>query len=154
MDLAAVSNDGCLANLPTVVVGDPVCGNGLREDGEGCDCGTPEECTNNCCDPMTCQLVVGADCADGLCCDLDQCTFFGGDTVCRAAATECDQAELCPGDTSECPSDATFPDGSVCASGAGYCFNGECPTHDAQCLNSFGEKTSLLFKYIATYQAL
>ena len=30
--------DRCLFNEPTMVVGDPVCGNGIQEDGEHCDC--------------------------------------------------------------------------------------------------------------------
>ena len=34
--------DRCLFNEPTTVVGDPVCGNGIQEDGEACDCGSPQ----------------------------------------------------------------------------------------------------------------
>ena len=32
--------DRCLTNEPTVTVGDPVCGNGIREGDELCDCGS------------------------------------------------------------------------------------------------------------------
>lgn len=48
----------------------PVCGNSFVEDGEECDCGLPEKCTNNCCDPVTCKLRGNATCATGACCDL------------------------------------------------------------------------------------
>ena len=33
--------DRCLFNEPSVTVGDPVCGNGIRERDEICDCGSP-----------------------------------------------------------------------------------------------------------------
>ena len=32
--------DRCLGNEPTMTVGDPVCGNGIRERDEVCDCGS------------------------------------------------------------------------------------------------------------------
>ena len=36
--------DRCLFNVPDAVVGDPMCGNGIQEEGEGCDCGSAQVC--------------------------------------------------------------------------------------------------------------
>ena len=32
----------CLTNEPTMTVGDPACGNGIQEENETCDCGSPQ----------------------------------------------------------------------------------------------------------------
>ncbi|XP_051051414.1 ADAM DEC1 [Phodopus roborovskii] len=42
----------------------PTCGNQVLEAGEGCDCGSPEECTNLCCEPLTCKLKSQPDCQE------------------------------------------------------------------------------------------
>nr|XP_034354226.1 ADAM DEC1 [Arvicanthis niloticus] len=42
----------------------PSCGNRLLDTGEGCDCGSPEECTNLCCEPLTCRLKSQPDCRE------------------------------------------------------------------------------------------
>ena len=34
--------DRCLTNEPAITFGDPVCGNGIREGDEVCDCGSSE----------------------------------------------------------------------------------------------------------------
>nr|XP_023486436.1 disintegrin and metalloproteinase domain-containing protein 5 isoform X8 [Equus caballus] len=49
-----------------------VCGNGVLEADEQCDCGTLENCTHkSCCDPRTCSLKKGKDCGSGECCTSD-----------------------------------------------------------------------------------
>lgn len=63
-----------LGRLPTdgvaVRSGGSVCGNGVMEPGEECDCGPPSNCDTTCCDAATCRLKPGATCATGQCCDV------------------------------------------------------------------------------------
>ena len=131
------STDTCLFNQPTTSVGDPVCGNGIREGDEICDCGSAQECTDPCCDAATCQLASGAQCRAGPCC-TSTCQFESYGTECRAALGECDIAEYCLGDSGECPSNEHRLDGTTCNSNTSYCYSGMCPTHDAQCQRAFG----------------
>lgn len=42
----------------------PTCGNQVLDVGEECDCGSPEECTNLCCEPLTCRLKSQPDCSE------------------------------------------------------------------------------------------
>ena len=131
------NTDRCLSNVPTTSVGDPVCGNGIREGDEICDCGSAQECTDPCCNAATCQLASSAQCSAGPCC-TSTCQFESYGTECRAALGECDIAEYCLGDSSECPSDEHQRNGISCSSNAGYCNAGMCPTHNAQCQRAFG----------------
>ncbi|XP_003937229.1 ADAM DEC1 [Saimiri boliviensis] len=50
------------APIPTNIMTTPVCGNHLLEVGEDCDCGSPKECTDLCCEALTCKLKSGTDC--------------------------------------------------------------------------------------------
>ena len=84
-----------------------------------------------------CQLAPGAQCSTGACCN-STCQFRAYGTTCRAATGECDIAEYCSGDSGECPADDHRLDGTACASNTGYCFDGECPSHNAQCQFHFG----------------
>ncbi len=135
--LIAEGGDICLFNQPTTIVGDPVCGNEFVEDGEICDCGTPEECTDMCCNATTCQLADGAQCVSGECCD--QCQFNSPETVCRIAAGECDITDFCSGSSGQCPIDDVRADRSDCSGGTGACLNGVCLTRDSQCRVSFSK---------------
>ncbi|XP_042073931.1 zinc metalloproteinase-disintegrin-like EoMP06 [Haplochromis burtoni] len=61
----------CLLDKPDYksVVAPAVCGNGFKEEGEQCDCGSVQECTNPCCNAITCTLKEGSQCAEGECCE-------------------------------------------------------------------------------------
>ena len=124
----------CLGNQPTMMVGDPVCGNGIREGDEVCDCGSASECTDPCCNANTCQLATGAQCSAGECC-TSQCMLQTADTVCRAAIGSCDITEYCTESSGECPSDEVLLDGTSCSINgeAAYCYSGVCPSNNQLC---------------------
>ncbi|XP_028822985.1 disintegrin and metalloproteinase domain-containing protein 9 isoform X2 [Denticeps clupeoides] len=144
----------CLRNQPTAsdVVTVAQCGNGLLEMGEECDCGTPQECKNRCCDAATCRLTPGSACAQGSCCSNCQLQVSG--TVCRQSVNQCDLAEYCNGTSSFCPSDFYLMDGLPCAGNTAYCYEGRCQTYDYQCSNLFGsgamKADDMCFKYVNT----
>uniref|UniRef100_A0A8C8REB0 ADAM metallopeptidase domain 33 n=1 Tax=Pelusios castaneus TaxID=367368 RepID=A0A8C8REB0_9SAUR len=128
----------CLFNMPNtkdLVVGKK-CGNGFLEDGEECDCGELEECTNPCCSAHNCTLKAGAQCAHGDCCQ--SCKLKTAGTMCREPAGSCDLPEYCTGASPYCPANVYLLDGSVCASGEAYCTNGMCMTHHQQCVQLWG----------------
>ncbi|XP_032137965.1 disintegrin and metalloproteinase domain-containing protein 8 isoform X1 [Sapajus apella] len=126
----------CLANAPdlSLLVGGPVCGNLFVESGEQCDCGPPEECRNRCCNSTTCQLVQGAQCAHGTCCQ--ECRVKLAGEPCRPQKDTCDLEEFCDGRHPECPEDAFQENGTPCF--GGYCYNGTCPTLAQRCQALWG----------------
>ena len=127
----------CLTNQPTMTVGDPICGNGIREGDEVCDCGSQVECTDPCCNATVCQLAANAECSAGACCS-SSCQYVSMGSVCRNALGECDIMELCNGSSSDCPTDDHKIDGTPCNGDTGYCYSGSCPSHDHQCSIAFG----------------
>ncbi|CAG11898.1 unnamed protein product [Tetraodon nigroviridis] len=144
----------------------PVCGNGLVEQGEECDCGSPVECAREggaCCN--NCTLTQGSKCSNGLCCNdcqvhdlLHHCCIVSGKScfqlvfqrallqmefngvVCRDAVNDCDISENCTGNSSECPPNVHKMDGYTCEKDQDRCFNGRCKTKDRQCKYILGEK--------------
>ncbi|KAJ2330358.1 hypothetical protein GGI00_003743, partial [Coemansia sp. RSA 2681] len=135
---AGVAAAQCLqapGKRPTLSAG--MCGNGIKEPGEECDCGTSAACADDpCCDAATCRLRPGAVCADAndACCD--RCQLRAAGAVCRAAYSECDLREVCDGASPECPSDRHVRDGAACGNSSGSalaCASGQCTSRDAQC---------------------
>nr|XP_014716290.2 disintegrin and metalloproteinase domain-containing protein 28 isoform X1 [Equus asinus] len=133
----------CLFNtpLPTDIISSPICGNQLVETGEDCDCGSPEECANICCDAKTCKIKASSQCALGECCE--KCQFKKAGVVCRPAKDECDLPEMCDSKSGTCPDDRFRVNGFPCQNGKGYCLMGMCPTLQEQCTDLWGPETKV-----------
>ncbi|XP_051770962.1 disintegrin and metalloproteinase domain-containing protein 8 [Ctenopharyngodon idella] len=132
------ANPSCLLDRPSSnrLYSGPVCGNAFLDPGEQCDCGTVEECENPCCNPTTCQLTEGSQCAHGDCCK--NCQIKDAENLCREAVNECDIPEYCTGLSEKCPENDFKMNGIPCSSGSGYCYNGQCPTHLKHCQRLWG----------------
>ncbi|EDV20168.1 uncharacterized protein TRIADDRAFT_64349 [Trichoplax adhaerens] len=126
----------CLFNVPTKLYTNPVCGNGFKESGEECDCGSVRECKDRCCNAATCKLQSFAECASGSCCA--NCKFKARSTLCRKATNDCDLPEYCSGTSADCPANVVKQSSLTCGNGAGYCYNGACLTTNAQCQTLWG----------------
>uniref|UniRef100_C0LZJ5 Disintegrin-like leberagin-C n=1 Tax=Macrovipera lebetina transmediterranea TaxID=384075 RepID=VM3LC_MACLN len=123
------------------IVSPPVCGNELLENGEECDCGSPANCRNPCCDAASCRLHSWVECESGECCD--QCRFVTAGTECRATRSECDLAGQCTGQSADCPIDRFHRNGQPCLQNYGYCYNGKCPIMHHQCYYLFGANATV-----------
>ncbi|XP_035247507.1 zinc metalloproteinase-disintegrin-like crotastatin [Anguilla anguilla] len=126
----------CLFDKPDIVLAsDSLCGNGVVERGEECDCGIEKECP--CCDASTCTLTEGSECATGECCK--NCRFASPLTECRSRRDECDLAEFCTGRSAQCPQDVFSQNGIPCKGRQGYCRDGRCPLLADQCVKTWGD---------------
>ncbi|KAF9298167.1 hypothetical protein BGZ88_007794 [Linnemannia elongata] len=116
-----------------------ICGNGLKESGEDCDCGSAEDCAKDpCCDGTTCKFKGGAVCDDlnDDCCL--NCQLRSAGFVCRAAISECDIQEVCTGTSATCPTDVRVDNLTPCkgpnnSTSGLQCANGVCTSRDLQC---------------------
>ncbi|NXW44828.1 ADA32 protein, partial [Nyctiprogne leucopyga] len=114
-----------------------VCGNGVVERGEQCDCGAAKACSKDKCCTKTCRFKPGVKCSSGLCCNA--CQFKQRNSPCRPAAdAQCDLAEFCNGSSASCPPDLYVQDGHGCERGTGYCYKGRCQSPDLQCRRLYG----------------
>ncbi|XP_076770033.1 disintegrin and metalloproteinase domain-containing protein 5-like isoform X1 [Arvicanthis niloticus] len=136
---------GCLRDMPLERQSSPpkrprrICGNGVLEMKEQCDCGTLKNCTHRkCCDPMSCRLKPNATCGSGECC-TQNCKIKPVDTVCRRSKDECDFVEFCNGEDAYCVADTYARNGQYCNSGEAFCYGGVCQTADKQCMGLLGK---------------
>jgi len=138
-------NGQCLENFPSTVMGDPLCGNGFVECGDGeqcaeqCDCGH-DDCSqiDPCCDGRTCRFIDASyECSDiwGNCCENCKYVAASQRKVCRASRGECDLPEYCPGGTGVCPSDLFTYAGRSCSEDGipGLCYGGYCESQESFC---------------------
>ncbi|XP_027562116.1 disintegrin and metalloproteinase domain-containing protein 32-like isoform X5 [Neopelma chrysocephalum] len=115
-----------------------VCGNGVVEPGEQCDCGAPQQCLHDNCCTWRCQLMPKAKCASGPCCK--NCQFRKKNSLCRPISdSQCDLPEFCSGSSGSCPPDVYVQDGQSCERGTGYCYQGRCQSLDLQCQRLYGK---------------
>lgn len=109
----------------------PICGDRIQESDEECDCGTWYQCRNDFCDPMTCTLANGSQCAQGECCDVTTGQFLPPGTRClrvdRSISADmlCDLPEFCDGKSGDCPVNRYKSDGTKCANHSA-CVGGRC----------------------------
>ena len=110
----------CVLNEPTSSWTDePVCGNGIVEDGEQCDCGqTNCASVDSCCNGATCQFASASyECSSQSPCCTSGCMLVpaSASQVCRAAVDSCDFEETCDGTSGACPADIFQGAGTSCS---------------------------------------
>lgn len=128
----------CLKDQGSVTKNDliAVCGNGIKEGNEECDCGGAAACASNSCCTADCKLKGNAQCSDGndLCCR--DCQIISADSmqVCRPSASMCQKDVLCDGIVATCLPFQNEADGKSCDdSTSNKCASGICTGRDTQC---------------------
>ncbi|XP_053573502.1 disintegrin and metalloproteinase domain-containing protein 10 isoform X2 [Bombina bombina] len=112
--------------------GQPICGNGLVEQGEECDCGYSDQCKDDCCfdanqpEDRKCKLKPGRQCSpsQGPCC-TPQCTFKQRNEKCRDES-DCAQMGTCNGATAQCPPSEPRENLTECNRETQVCIKGQC----------------------------
>ncbi|XP_054721381.1 disintegrin and metalloproteinase domain-containing protein 10-like [Uloborus diversus] len=128
LNTKARSVKGCFTELQ-----DSICGNGVVEKSEQCDCGWEEDCEESCCFPMRtnpprdeppCKLRPNVICSpsQGPCCSQD-CSLKVGEE-CRAD-NGCRSPSYCDGIGPQCPPSTNKPNKTVCNEEF-VCYMGEC----------------------------
>ncbi|CAH8593463.1 unnamed protein product [Schistosoma rodhaini] len=144
-----------------------LCGNGVLDPGEECDCGTQTSCPKKwqaCCDPVRCRLRGNSQCAGGPCCDIIKkdslenlnqsasfyCKLKSSGTICRNESGTCDLPEYCDGRSQWCPADVYKIDGQLCYTDEGrraHCIRGGCREADGWCRVLWGKTARLADKH-------
>jgi hypothetical protein len=124
----------------------PICGNGLKEENEQCDCvGNNCDGIDPCCNGLTCQFISPlATCSMyDECCNSTSCTpisIRNNNTIeCRPSQGECDIVEYCDGIHSYCnPIDGKKNMGEMCQ------VIGICVGDSDTCWNDYGLGIALI----------
>ncbi|XP_005168954.2 disintegrin and metalloproteinase domain-containing protein 10 isoform X1 [Danio rerio] len=117
--------------------GQPICGNGLVETNEECDCGYNDQCKDQCCysadepEGKKCKLKpeteskskVFCSPSQGPCC-TPQCTYRTGNE-CRPES-DCAFKGLCNGLSAQCPASTPKENYTACHANTQVCINGGC----------------------------
>ncbi|XP_049487433.1 A disintegrin and metallopeptidase domain 3-like isoform X3 [Panthera uncia] len=140
----ALPEFGCLQNEIVSEVSyqdkNTLCGNGILEPPEECDCGPSQPCKfEKCCDTEHCTLIEPAECGTGPCCDKNTCLLSVKGTMCRQSQDLCDFPEFCNGTSEFCVPDVISADLQPCNNNTAYCFQGICQDTDRQCAELFGK---------------
>ncbi|KAG4074252.1 hypothetical protein HA402_008661 [Bradysia odoriphaga] len=127
LNAKARSAKGCFTGNYTI------CGNGVVDPGEQCDCGWEEDCKDKCCYPMSrhpkldekpCTLTPRAKCSpsQGPCC-TNECALKFGDK-CRDD-NGCRDPSYCDGNAPMCPPSINKANKTICNKEF-VCYMGEC----------------------------
>ncbi|XP_056267898.1 disintegrin and metalloproteinase domain-containing protein 10 [Pseudoliparis swirei] len=112
--------------------GQPICGNGLVEEGEECDCGYSDQCKDPCCfnanegEGKKCKLQPGKICSpsQGPCC-TPECVYKNTNDNCRQES-ECAHDGRCNGATAQCPTSEPKANFTSCHAETQVCMDGVC----------------------------
>ena len=100
-----------------------ICGNGVTEETEECDCGQADD---PCCVCATCTFKPQATCSNcSPCCEQCQ-PIKDTSSICRTSVGPCDLAEQCDGKTGVCPEDAWKESPSTCTPVGNTAIEGSC----------------------------
>ncbi|TRZ00606.1 hypothetical protein DNTS_031644, partial [Danionella cerebrum] len=102
--------------------GQPICGNGLVEANEQCDCGYNDQCQDQCC--FSADEAEDKNPSQGPCC-TPQCSFKGSDVKCREES-ECALQGICNGNSAQCPVSTPKQNYTACHANTQVCINGGC----------------------------
>ncbi|XP_068131621.1 disintegrin and metalloproteinase domain-containing protein 10 [Hyperolius riggenbachi] len=119
-------------NICFVESGQPICGNGLVEQGEECDCGYSDQCKDECCfdanqpEDKKCKLRPGKRCSpsQGPCC-TPQCSFKDSAQKCRDES-DCAKLGTCNGYAALCPPSEPRANLTECNRQTQVCIKGQC----------------------------
>ncbi|XP_072033054.1 LOW QUALITY PROTEIN: disintegrin and metalloproteinase domain-containing protein 10-like [Amphiura filiformis] len=127
------SKPWCLVEKSSITV----CGNGIVEEDEECDCGFEDICDDKCChaqndnsdNTLACKLKGNTPnyCSpsQGACCNPDTCLPHNNTVECFKEE-DCQAQSLCTGNSVDCPTPAIINEGETCNDGRLRCENGNC----------------------------